>query len=89
MALLVTSTAAFADSIQVQRSAMDLSSLSVQLAESAVPDQTTQLLESTPTEMMYRQRPVFSAGQAKLMQDLSKTIDVIPGGVRLCLNIHY
>lgn len=87
--LLTVSSLASADSIQLQHSGMDLSALSVQFAESATPDQTTVLLDSTPTSVMFRKRPVFSDGQTKLMQDLSKTIDVIPGGVRLCLNIHY
>lgn len=32
---------------------------------------------------------MFTDSQADLMRTLSKTIDVIPGGVALCLNLKY
>lgn len=66
-----------------------LSSLSVQLQESSQPEQSTMVLASAPSIAPKRNRSVFSDSQSQLMRDLSKTIDVIPGGVRLCLNIHY
>ena len=67
----------------------NLAYLSVQ-AEFAPHSDASPALEQVPSQAPDLGRSsIFSDSQANLMRTLANAIDVIPGGVRLCLNIHY
>jgi hypothetical protein len=67
----------------------NLASLSVQTPMSSSSDVSPALGQVPSQAPQQGPTSIFSDKQANLMRALSKTIDVIPGGVRLCLNIHY
>jgi hypothetical protein len=76
-----------ASSDDMNDNSRSLAYLSVQ---APIPDpQESAATVDSPNQAPKAKGGMFSDSQATLMRDLSKTIDVIPGGVRLCLNIHY
>lgn len=86
-ASIATAPTAFADDL-----GRSLASFSIQtrLTSTSGTADASPALNQVPSQAPQKgPASIFSDKQAKLMQDLSKAIDVIPGGVKLCLNIHY
>ena len=86
---LVLILASFPIQSLAAESSQSLAYLSVETALSDLQKQKDYFSTYAASAPYKKKNGVFSDSQAKLMQDLSKAIDVIPGGVKLCLNIHY